>query len=55
MDESAVTAAAEALCEARLRHRRMVALPAACRPPTIPDGYRAQDALVALLGEPVVG
>jgi 2-keto-4-pentenoate hydratase len=55
MDDSAVTAAAEALRDARRRHARMDALPEACRPPTIPDGYRVQDALVALMGEAVVG
>ena len=55
MDDSAVMAAAEALRDARLRHQSMDALPEACRPPTIPDGYRVQDALVALMGEDVVG
>ena len=55
MDDSAVAAAAEALRDARLRHARMDALPEACRPSTIPDGYRVQDALVALMGETVVG
>jgi 2-keto-4-pentenoate hydratase len=55
MDDSVVTAAAEALREARLRHQRMDALPEVCRPPTIADGYRVQDALVAFMGEAVVG
>ncbi len=55
MEASAVAAAAEALREARLRHQRMDALPEACRPLTIPDGYRMQDALVALMGDAVVG
>lgn len=55
MDRDAVQAAAEVLREARLGHARIKALPEACRPATIADGYRVQDALVALMGETVVG
>ena len=55
MDQDAVQAAAEVLREARLRHRRIMALPEACRPATIAEGYQVQDALVDRMGEPIVG
>jgi len=47
--------AALVLQEARRARRTIDALPDACRPRTVEEGYAVQDALVALSGEPVVG
>jgi len=47
--------AAGLLAIARRRRRRLDHLPDSCRPATVDDGYAIQDALVAALGEPVVG
>ncbi len=48
MDQAAVQRAAEILNDARARRRRIDGLPDDCRPRTIEDGYRVQDALTAL-------
>ena len=47
--------AVEQLAEARLARRPLDALDETCRPESIAEGHAVQDALVARLGEPVVG
>jgi 2-keto-4-pentenoate hydratase len=47
--------AARVLLDARRDHRTLPAIPEACRPATVEEGYQVQDALVALSGERVVG
>jgi 2-keto-4-pentenoate hydratase len=47
--------AARALLDARREHRTIEALPEACRPRTVEEGYAIQDALVALSGARVIG
>jgi 2-keto-4-pentenoate hydratase len=47
--------AAELLLAARRERRTIDALPEPCRPTGVDEGYEVQDALVALLGERVVG
>lgn len=55
MERSRAEAAARLLGTAWREHRRIDALPAACRPDTIDAGYAVQDALVRELGHAVVG
>jgi len=50
MDQAAVQRAAEILNDARIQRRRIDGLPDDCKPQTIEDGYRVQDALTALRG-----
>lgn len=47
--------AARVLLDARRDRRTLAALPEACRPSTVDDGYAVQDALVRLSGERVLG
>jgi 2-keto-4-pentenoate hydratase len=47
--------AARALLDARRERRTIPAIPEACRPASVDDGYLVQDALVALSGARVVG
>lgn len=47
--------AARVLHEARREHRTVEAIPEACRPRTVEEGYQVQDALVRLSGARVVG
>ena len=44
-----------AIERARVEGTRIDALPEADRPVTIDDGYRVQDRLIELLGQPVYG
>jgi 2-keto-4-pentenoate hydratase len=55
MDRAAIDEAARLLGEARRLRRPLPELPVACRPETIADGHAVQDALIARLGEEVVG
>lgn len=55
MSPDAARAAAEILLSARGDHRRLEALPEACRPATIDDGYAVQNALADLWGLEVAG
>jgi 2-keto-4-pentenoate hydratase len=55
MQSPALTEAAEILWQARLAQRRLDALPVACRPGSLAEGYAVQDAMAALAGQPVVG
>jgi 2-keto-4-pentenoate hydratase len=47
--------AARVLLDARRDHRTIDAIPEACRPATVDEGYQIQDALVAIDGARVVG
>lgn len=47
--------AARVLWEARREHATIDAIPEACRPRTVDDGYAVQDALIALSGDAVAG
>ena len=47
--------AARVLLDARREHRTLDALPEACRPKTVDEGYAVQDALVRLSGARVLG
>ncbi len=55
MDATAIARAAESLRDARQSRRPLEALDAASQPQTIAEGHAVQDALIALLGEPVAG
>ena len=50
MEQAALQRAAEILYDARIQRQRIDGLPDDCKPPTIEDGYRVQDALTALRG-----
>jgi 2-keto-4-pentenoate hydratase len=47
--------AAEILWQARLAQRRLDALPDACRPRSLAEGYAVQDAMAAMAGQAVAG
>ena len=55
MTPEAARRAAELLLAARRERRAIEALPADCRPAGLEDGYRIQDAFVALSGKAVAG
>lgn len=55
LSADAVEQAARLLLAARGDHRRLDGLPESCRPATIADGYRIQDAVAAALGVPALG
>lgn len=55
MDQGTIEKAAKILRDARVDHHRIDALPEACRPQTIDDGYRLQAELVGLTGAKIVG
>jgi 2-keto-4-pentenoate hydratase len=50
-----IAEAARVLAEARRENRTIDAIPEACRPRTVDEGYAVQDALIALLGGDVAG
>ena len=52
---TAADEAAQILLEARRRGQTIDAIPEACRPKTVDEGYVVQDALVRLSGAKVVG
>lgn len=55
MDPAMAKQAAALIWAAWREKRPLEALPEQCRPRTIDDGYAIQDALVELVGDPVVG
>ena len=55
MDIAAINKAASILWQARLDQGRLSALPAECRPATLSEGYAVQDAMAALVGQPLFG
>ncbi|MFT3774341.1 MAG: hypothetical protein QM820_53960 [Minicystis sp.] len=55
MTPDQVNEAARVLLDARRENKTIDAIPEACRPRTVDEGYAVQDALVALSGARVVG
>lgn len=55
MDKTQTEEAGRILWEARQGGQLIESLPAACRPPTVAEGYEVQDALAAHAGIPVAG
>lgn len=55
MNIAAINKAARILWQARLAQNRLSALPADCKPATLAEGYAVQDAMAALVGQPIFG
>lgn len=55
MDDQAVEKAADLLWQSRLAGHRLEALPQACQPHSLGEGYKIQDAMAARAGRAVLG
>lgn len=55
INNASVDKAANILWRKRLTQGRLSALPADCKPTTLSDGYAVQDAMAALVGQPIFG
>ncbi len=54
VNQTSIDKAVGTLWQARLRQERISALPVDCKPATLNEGYAVQDAMAALVGQPML-